>query len=150
MNNYTLLRGPFSSRSGYGDKARGIARSFLDLGHTVKLVDTPWGSCPTTELVDSPLREYVLKHDDILSATPDVYVNIDLPNTMEKVGALNILFTSGVEATAISPEWINVMNQNADLVIVPSTFVRDVFESTEYRDGDNLLKLTVPVEVIPE
>ena len=51
MKKVMLICAPVSSRSGYGDHARDLVRSFLKLDKfDVKILDVPWGSTPRNAL----------------------------------------------------------------------------------------------------
>ena len=46
-----LICAPVSSRSGYGDHARDLVRSFLQHDkYDIEIVDVPWGECPRNAL----------------------------------------------------------------------------------------------------
>jgi hypothetical protein len=54
MKKFMLICAPVSSRSGYGDHARDLVRSFI--GHEkydIKIQDVPWGECPRNALDES-------------------------------------------------------------------------------------------------
>lgn len=144
---------PASSRSGYGDHARDIIYSILNMDKfDVSVLDQPWGSCPRTELVRHPeISRLVIPQ---LNNQPEVFIQVTVPNEFQKVGKYNIGITAGIETTLCAPEWIQGCN-NMDLIIVPSEHSKKVFEGTTYNGKDPNgnpveLKLTTPIEVIFE
>ena len=62
MKQTLVISCPASSRSGYGDHARDLIRSFIKTGkYDVKIMDQRWGNCPRTELLNNPdIAELVL------------------------------------------------------------------------------------------
>ena len=51
MKKLMLICAPVSSRSGYGDHARDLVRSFIShKDYVVKIWDVPWGDCPRNAL----------------------------------------------------------------------------------------------------
>ena len=144
---------PASSRSGYGDHARDIVRSLINLQKfDVKVLDQPWGNCPRTELKSHPdISKLVISN---MTAQPDVFIQVTVPNEFQKVGKYNIGITAGIETDRCAPEWIQGCN-NMDLVIVPSEHAKNVFMNTIYngKDQNNQpieLKLETPIEVVLE
>ena len=61
MREFLLMQGPFTSRSGYGDHARDLFKSFWDLDRfDIKIVDTRWGDCPRNALkVDNETHQNI-------------------------------------------------------------------------------------------
>ena len=51
MKKLMLICAPVTSRSGYGDHARDLVRSFIKHNkYDVKIQDVPWGECPRNAL----------------------------------------------------------------------------------------------------
>ena len=168
MKKSLLILGPVSSRSGYGDHARDVALSFIDLDKfDVKIVDCNWGQTPKTAL-DEVTDERLSKIKDRLWTDttknpwpdrPDVYVDIRIPNEFQQVGKYNIGVTAGIESNAVSQKWVECCNK-MDLIIVPSEhsklgITHSVYEmnkklpdGSQQKIGD--LKTEKPVEVLFE
>ena len=164
MKKFMLICAPVSSRSGYGDHARDLVRSFI--GHKkydIKIQDVPWGECPRNALDESNqndkmILDCILKTPS-LDRQPDVYVDIRIPNEFQNFGKVNIGITAGIETTAVSNNWIENCNK-MDLVIVPSEHSKQGFVSALYEkmqqmpDGQQQkvgeLKLEKPIEVVFE
>ena len=144
---------PASSRSGYGDHARDIIYSLLKMDKfDVKVLDQKWGNCPRTELVNhSEIAERCINE---LTEAPDVWIQNTVPNEFQQVGKYNIGITAGIETDKCDHTWLQGCNR-MDLIIVPSKFSKEVFETTVWDGQDQngkpvTLKLTTPVEVVFE
>ena len=155
MKKFMLICAPVTSRSGYGDHARDLVRSFIEHDkYDIKIWDVPWGDCPR-----NALREEDQKIVDCILPSPqvdrqiDIYVDIRIPNEFQQHGKFNIGITAGIETTAVSSNWIDSCNK-MDLVIVPSEhskrgFVDALYEKMQtLQDGE--LKLEKPMEVLFE
>jgi len=129
MKQTLVISCPASSRSGYGDHARDIIRSFVNTDRfDVKVMDQRWGSCPRTELKNNPdIAELVLPEGP-LQFQPEVWVQVTVPNEFQPVGSkFNIGITAGIETDRVAPEWIQGCNR-MDLILVPSNFSKVTFE----------------------
>ena len=108
MKKLMLICAPVSSRSGYGDHARDLVRSFIEHDkYNVKILDVPWGECPRNALDGNNINDKKII-DCILSepkmdSQPDVYVDIRIPNEFQTYGKINIGITAGIETNAVSP-----------------------------------------------
>ena len=142
MKKIMLICAPVSSRSGYGDHARDLVRSFIEHNkYEIKIMDVPWGETPRNALNDKKIIDCILPEPK-MDRKPDVYVDIRIPNEFQQWGKFNIGITAGIETTAVSSKWIEGCNK-MDLIIVPSEhskngFVNALYEKLEiniYRDG---------------
>ena len=157
MKELLVYQGPVSSRSGYGDHARDVLRSFIEMDRfDIKVVDTPWGSCPRNALSkekDKDIFDLFLRHS--LGRKPDVFVQVTIPSEFNPAGKFNIGVTAGIETTLVHQNWLIGMNK-MDLNIVPSNHSKDVFESTTYemfdenKNAKGILKSEKPIEVLFE
>ena len=153
------MQGPFSSRSGYGDHARDLFKSFWDLDRfEIKIVDTRWGDCPRNGLkVNNETHQNIFNcflRENKLDRQPDVYVDVRIPNEFEQIGKFNIGITAGIESTAVSPEWIDGCNK-MDLVIVPSehsknSFINSIYDKIQNEKKIGDLKVNTPIDVLFE
>ena len=159
-----LICAPVTSRSGYGNHSRDLAKCFIDSEkYDVKIMDVPWGSCPRNALdkknkEDVKILNCILENPQI-NQQPDIYIDIRIPNEFETFGKFNIGITAGVETTAVSGKWIESCNK-MDLVIVPSEHSKAGFVNSVYDKMQNLpdgqqqkvgeLKLEKPIEVLFE
>ena len=162
MKKLMLICAPVSSRSGYGDHARDLVRSFINLGKfDVKILDVPWGDCPRNALdnkLDKNIIDCILPEPK-MDKKPNVYVDIRIPNEFQTYGEVNIGITAGIETTTVSSNWIDSCNK-MDLVIVPSEHSKEGFVKALYEKMQQLpngqqqkvgeLKLEKPMEVLFE
>ena len=164
MKKVMLICAPVSSRSGYGDHARDLVRSFI--GHNkydIKIWDVPWGETPRDALKkensnDKKILDLILLQPS-MDRQPDVYVDIRIPNEFQTHGKINIGITAGIETTAISNAWVDGCNK-MDLIIVPSEHSKQGFVSALYEKMQTLqngehqkigeLRLEKPIEVLFE
>ena len=162
MKKLMLICAPVSSRSGYGDHARDLVRSFINLGKfDVKILDVPWGECPRNALdieLDKNIIDCILPEPK-MDKKPNVYVDIRIPNEFQTYGEVNIGITAGIETTTVSNNWIEGCNK-MDLIITPSEHSKDGFVKALYEKMQQLpngqqqkvgeLKLEKPIEVLFE
>jgi len=162
MKKLILICAPVSSRSGYGDHARDLVRSFLNLDKfDIKIMDVNWGQTPRNALdnkLDKNIIDCILPQPQ-LDRQPDIYVDIRIPNEFQQWGKFNIGITAGIETTAVSNVWIDNCNK-MDLIIVPSEHSKDGFVNALYEkmqkgpDGKQQkvgeLKLEKPIEALFE
>lgn len=151
-----VFQGPVASRSGYGDDARDRVIALIKCGKfDVKIVPTRWGACPMT-MLDDETRPYIkdIKSRILttqLTAQPELFIQVAIPNEFQPIGKYNIGVTAGIESTIPRAEWMEGVNR-MDLTIMPSTFSKEVFVNASYTkrhpDGrvENV-KLEKPIEV---
>ena len=104
MSKFILICAPASSRSGYGDHARDLIRSLLDISQRnkfdIKIVDVRWGDCPRNALDknnpdDKKILDLFLTNNQ-LDRQPDIYIDIRIPNEFQQIGKYNIGITAGI------------------------------------------------------
>ena len=159
-----LIQAPATSRSGYGDHARDVISSFMDLDeYDIKIMDVRWGDCPRNALdkdSDKAMLDLILPAGPVeLPGQPDVYVDIRIPNEFQQLGKINIGVTAGIETTAVSQKWLEGCNK-MDLIIVPSEHSKAGFINSGYKVEQTLpngqkqeigdIKLEKPMESVFE
>jgi|7_EtaG_2_1085326.scaffolds.fasta_scaffold00666_20 glycosyltransferase involved in cell wall biosynthesis len=163
MKKAILMKGPFNTRSGYGDHARSIFYALYDSDkYNIMVIDVRWGDTPRNFLQKDNTRHQQLANSFLtrpLETQPDIYIDVRIPNEFETVGKFNIGITAGIETNAISQKWIEGCNK-MDLVIVPSEHSKSGVVNTAYDvmqqlpDGTQqkvgAQKVTKPVEVLFE
>jgi glycosyltransferase involved in cell wall biosynthesis len=119
-----------------------------------------WGNCPMNALDESKPEDVeilsrILKNNE-LSRQPEIHIQISVPNEFTPIAKYNIGITAGIENTAPKAEWIQGMNR-MNMNIVPSKFVKGIFESVSYEEINEQtkqktgeLKCTSPIEVLFE
>ena len=156
---FLLYQAPVATRSGYGDHARDLLKSFRDLNYyDIKIVSTRWGSTPMDQLnPDNEFDKWVI--DSIvtqITQQPDVYVQMTVPNEFQTIGKINIGVTAGIETTIIPKDWVDGCNR-MDLVITTSQHSKAGITGTAWternKDTQQIVaehKVTKPVEVLFE
>jgi hypothetical protein len=128
-----VIRAPLLSISGYGEHSRQVYKYLLsrqDLVLSTQVVQ--WGN--TAWMIDPEGFDGIAKKVmDSSSAEPngfDVSFQVQLPDEWDStLASFNIGVTAGVETDICSQTWIESINK-MDLVIVPSSHVRDTFLRT--------------------
>ena len=156
---FLLYQAPIATRSGYGDHARDLLKSFRDLDYyDIKIVSTKWGATPMDQL--DPTNEFdkwVIENIVTqISKQPDVYVQMTVPNEFQKVGKFNIGVTAGIETTIIPKDWVDGCNR-MDLVITTSNHSKSGITGTTWTEKSKETQQIVaehrvskPVEVLFE
>lgn len=156
---FLLFRGPVETISGYGAHSRDLLKALRDMDlFDISIDSCHWGANPRTALVKGDeFHEWILVNKiHTLNGTPDIYVQVTVPNEFQRIGKFNIGITAGIETTMAPKEWIDGCNR-MDLIITTSTFSRDVLLQTVYNESDkvtgkliNQHKIKKPVEVLFE
>jgi glycosyltransferase involved in cell wall biosynthesis len=109
----------------------------LDL-FDIKIDSCLWGSTPLTALEKDNLFHIWIESNivDALPASPDIYIQVTVPNEFTPKGKFNIGVTAGIETTVAPKDWIDGCNK-MDLVITTSNFSKDVLLSTVYNETEN-------------
>lgn len=151
-----LFRGPVTTASGYGVHSRQLLRAIIASNmYDVHLAATNWGQTPFIH-DDTPfmrlMKEMMVKRETDPSAKYDISVQVTIPNEFEKLATVNIGVTAGIEVDRASPEWIKKINENVDVLFVPSKHSAETIAKVVYRtqDGQHELKLNKPIFVVPE
>jgi len=154
-----VYQAPVFTRSGYGDHARDVLKSFYDLDrYDIKIVPTRWGTTPqnqadpTSEFGKWMLSNIVTQ----VNRKPDVFVQMSVANEFEPKGNFNIGITASVETTVLPKDFIDGGNK-MDLILVPPQFTKSLFEKTQFQEQDKQTKQVIrvfknekPVEVLFE
>lgn len=153
-----VISSPFDTYSGYGARARDIIKAVISLDkYDVKLIPQRWGNCAWNFCSDNPEWEYLKQYvtSPQLSAQPEIFMQITIPNEFQPLGKYNIGVTAGIESTICKPEWIQGVNRMST-TWVSSNHAKKVFEDTKYTQNDKQgkpvgeIKLQKPVEVVFE
>jgi glycosyltransferase involved in cell wall biosynthesis len=136
---FLLFRGPVKTRSGYGAHARDILQALYELDlYDIKIDSCLWGGTPLTALdLTNPFHNWIESNIVLaISATPDIYIEVTVPNEFTPKGKFNIGITAGIETTVAPKEWVDGCNK-MDLVITTSEFSKDVLLTTVYNETEN-------------
>lgn len=135
---FLLFRGPVKTRSGYGSHSRDLLEALYQMDlFDIKIDSCGWGSTPLTALENDNLFHKWIESNIVtsLAGTPDVYVQVTVPNEFQRVGKFNIGITAGIETTVAPKEWIDGCNK-MDLIITTSEFSANVLLSTVYNENE--------------
>ena len=161
MKPLMLITGPVATRSGYGSHSRDLCRSLIAMDKfDIKINSLRWGNCPMNALDESKPEDVEILsrilNTNELPKQPEVHIQISVPNEFTPIAKYNIGVTAGIENTAPKAEWIQGMNR-MNMNIVPSKFVKGIFESVSYEEINEQtkqktgeLKCTSPIEVLFE
>lgn len=140
-----LLRAPLLTQSGYGVHSRQVFEWLEQLpGIDLTVEILQWGT--TTWLLDPDLQDglvgRIMAKSRELSVPYDMTIQVQLPDEWDtKLGKVNIGVSAYVETNKCSKKWVECTNM-MDAVIVPSSFTKNVVESSG--------NVTTPIHVIPE
>jgi glycosyltransferase involved in cell wall biosynthesis len=155
---FLLFRGPVKTRSGYGSHSRDLLQSLYEMDlFDIKIDSCPWGSTPMTALENNLFHKWIEGNVITqLDKTPDVYVQVTVPNEFQRVGKINIGITAGIETTIAPKDWVDGCNR-MDLIVTTSTFSKDVLLQTVYNETEKNTgklikqhKITTPIDVLFE
>lgn len=155
---FLLFRGPVKTRSGYGAHSRDLLQALYEMDmFDIKIDSCAWGSTPLTALEDNLFHKWIEGNVvSQLNKTPDIYVQVTVPNEFQRVGKFNIGITAGIETTIAPKDWIDGCNR-MDLIITTSTFSKDVLLTTVYNENEQNTgklvkqhKIESPIEVLFE
>ena len=141
--------GPVLTASGYGVHARQLLRALHSSGEfDITVESLRWGETPF--LADPDLewiRELAAKPQH---SRPDLSIQVTIPNEFKRKAPLTIGVTAGIEVDRVSPHWLLKVNQEVDLVVVPSEHSRVSFMVEYQGEKGQKLRLEKPIFVVPE
>lgn len=142
MKSTIVIRAPLFSLSGYGAHARDIVFALWDSRkYNIIGVPTGWGNTSTTDNIPRERFEILsFICNNKVQGSDFCFVHVGVPQEFQRAGSKSIGITAGVEADRLPWGWMERCNQ-VDAVIVPSTFVRNLFVNGG---------VTVPVHVVGE
>lgn len=146
---------PIDTYSGYGARARDFVKALDKNKYEVEILSQRWGNTRFGYLQDH--QEFELESMIIpkLTAQPDVWIQVTVPNEFQKVGKFNIGLTAGMETDISPPEWVQGCN-NMDLILVSSEHGKASLVNSKYDAQDKntgatqRIEVTTPVEVLFE
>tara|TARA_Y100000385_G_scaffold279567_1_gene329415 strand:- start:380 stop:1663 length:1284 start_codon:yes stop_codon:yes gene_type:complete len=143
-----VISSPIATQSGYGHHAREFVKQTIQnkgKEWDIKLLSMPWGGTPFSYPISDDLKQRIIPLP--MNIQPDIWVQITVPNEFQRVGKhYNIGVTAGTEGDICPKEWIECINR-MDLIIVPSKFTQQVFETTA---KNNNLTITTNIQVVSE
>jgi len=159
MKKRVILKGPLLTRSGYGEQARFALRALRSRPDEFDIYIQPlaWGN---TSWIHEQNEERMFIDQSIEKTIAfiqqggkfDMSVQCTIPNEFENMATVNIGYTAGIEATAVSPEWLQKTNDVVERLIVVSSFSTEAFKRTEYSGEINgqpaTLNLQKPIDFV--
>jgi len=158
MENKLLISmiAPISTKSGYGERGRDIARAIIKSGkYDLKIWPINWGMTPFTGLNPNDPEDRIIM-DCILDTPnlqrkPDIHLHLSVPNEFQPLGKYNIGITAGIETDHVDASWLEGCNR-MDLILVSSEHAKKGFTDTVYKNDTtgNIMTLEKPIEVLFE
>ena len=159
MKKRILLKGPLLTRSGYGEQTRFALRALRSRPDEFEIFIQPltWGK---TSWLHEQNEERKFIDDRISKTIPfiqqggkfDLSLQCTIPNEFENLATVDIGYTAGIEATVVSPEWLQKINEIVEKVIVVSSFSMQAFNKSEYSGEVNgqpvKLSLQKPIDFV--
>ena len=163
MKKKIFVRGPVLSQSGYGEQSRFALRALKsreDL-FDIYVQPIPWGQTgwvwETSEFRDwldskITLTQVLLQQKQL---SPDISLQITIPNEFEKMCPVNIGYTAGIETNKVAPQWLHKGN-DMDKILVVSNHAKNTYEKTTapakntVTGEEFIYKLETPIEVVWE
>jgi len=161
MKQKLLVKAPCLTRSGYGLHSRFLLKALRQREDQLDIfiIPTAWGKCGWV-WEDSEFRNWI---DQTIQKTAihvhnggqfDISVQVDIPNSFQKMAPVNIGVTAGIETTKIARNWVEKINI-MDKIITVSDFSKTIMQHTKY-DVQNpqtgeIIKgygVTTPIEVV--
>ena len=163
MKKKIFVRGPVLSQSGYGEQSRFALRALRSREDIFEIYIQPinWGHTGW-QWEDNEFRQWMderIAHTQVLlnekKLSPDMSLQITIPNEFEKICPINIGYTAGIETDRVAPVWLEKANI-MDKVLVVSNHAKIVYEGTQVsgthkETGQKMeLKLNTEIEVVHE
>lgn len=146
---------PIDTYSGYGARSRDLVKALLKSDkYDVKILAQRWGNTRFGYLNDHNESELASLVIPQLTAKPQVWMQVTVPNEFQAVGEYNIGVTAGIETTICDPSWIEGLNR-MNLNLVSSNHAKETFERSKFNIEENgqvrgVVELQKPVEVLFE
>lgn len=155
-----IVKGPALSRSGYGEQTRFALRSLraYEERFNILLLNVPWGL--TGWIADDDEERAWLdqligktQHHINNKAPIDISLQVTIPNEWERLAPVNIGYTAGIEATKVSPQWIEKASIMEKIIVVSNhskqIYNNTIIEATNNRTGEtHEFKNETPIDVV--
>ena len=160
MKKKVLFKAPVLTRSGYGEQSRFALRALRSREDLFDIYVQPlqWGAT-SWATTDDEERRWI---DQAIEKTIayiqyggqfDISFQVTIPNEWQKIAAVNIGYTAGIETTKVAHQWLEIGNQ-MDKIVVVSNHAKNTFKDTNYQGvveatGQQVqLTLDTPIEVV--
>jgi len=128
---------PIDTYSGYGARSRDIVKAIIELDkYDVKIIPQRWGNTPFGFIKENTEWEFLNKHfTQQLTAQPEIWMQITVPNEFQPVGKYNIGCTAGIESTIAPAEWIEGCSR-MNLILGSSEHTIKVLKESKFEKRD--------------
>jgi hypothetical protein len=128
---------PIDTYSGYGARSRDIVKAIIELDkYEVKILPQRWGSTPFGFIKENIEWEFLNKHfTQQLTAQPEIWMQITVPNEFQPVGKYNIGCTAGIESTIAPAEWVEGCSR-MNLILGSSEHTIKVLKESKFEKRD--------------
>jgi hypothetical protein len=136
-----VLSCPIDTYSGYGSRGRDLAKAIIELDkYDLKIIPQRWGATPWGFIEDHKEWNFLNKHlfypqPKQQYPTPEVWIQLTIPNEFMPQGKYNIGMTAGIETTLCPAEWIEGCNR-MDIVIGSSNHTINVLKQCKFKRKD--------------
>jgi len=154
-----LVRGPALTRTGYGEHCRFVLRALREVeGLDIYLIPVNWGQSnwiwennEERRWMDEIIRKTAVYNQQ--KGQFDMSVQVTIPNEWEKLAAVNIGVTAGIETTKVAPQWLAKANDMDKIITISKhsqqSFLNTVYEGTDKRTGQKgFLKCTKDIDIV--
>jgi hypothetical protein len=144
MKSNIVIQAPAFSVSGYGAHARDIILGlWASEKYNISVLPTQWGTTSVSDKFSVQGAEILstLVNNKISANAEYTFVHVGLPIEVRKHGKTTICITAGIESDRLPSGWVEACNQNIDALIVPSSFIKDLFLRAQVK---------IPVYVVGE
>jgi len=132
---------PIDTYSGYGARSRDVVKAIIEMDkYDVKILAQRWGSTAWGFIDDHEewnfLNKYLFQpQPNQQYPTPDVWVQITIPNEFNRQGHYNIGITAGIESTVAPVDWVQGCNR-MDMILGSSKHSIDVLKHSTFEKRD--------------
>ncbi len=132
---------PIDTYSGYGARSRDVVKAIIEMDkYDVKILAQRWGSTAWGFINDHEewnfLNNYLFQpQPNQQYPTPDVWVQITIPNEFNRQGHYNIGITAGIESTVAPVDWVQGCNR-MDMILGSSKHSIDVLKHSTFEKKD--------------
>lgn len=145
---------PIDTYSGYGARARDFVKALDKSKYDVKILSQRWGNTRFGYLEDHNEKDLQSLIVQQLTAKPDVWIQVTVPNEFQAIGKYNIGVTAGIETTIADATWVQGVNR-MDLTLVSSNHAKETFERSKFNVEDKgqitgTVQVQKPIEVLFE
>ena len=148
-----VVSAPVDSYSGYGKRSFDFVKELLRIrpDWDISILSQRWGDCRMGFLEDHEEYEVLTHIVSNLTFTPDVWIQITVPNEFQPVGKYNIGITAAMETTLCDSSWVLGCNR-MNLVLTSSNHGKFSLLNSKYLDNttQKTLEVEIPLEVLFE